>query len=206
MASLAAPCSHDTPSQTKKIVKITYDKFKIYSFDCVEVRCKKAQKCFGHTRILAVSWHCWQDIGPLRASVNTVLYSMHMIYSWLSIESFRFFNGIVRFEASSPTGGRLRRTLTVAQHWIRPIFSPRPPKIRWNKSSYVQESDVFIAIVKSGMHSQTVHICARKGAKPIMDGIAVRWLKSPPICPFRTRTFCLKIKSGTSWNSATPIF
>ena len=30
--------------------------FKIYSFDCVEVRRKKAQKCFGHTRVLAVSW------------------------------------------------------------------------------------------------------------------------------------------------------
>ena len=42
MAATAVPCVHDIPRQTKKIVNVIYDDFDIYSFDYVEVRCKKA--------------------------------------------------------------------------------------------------------------------------------------------------------------------
>ena len=106
---------------------------------------------------------------------------MDRICSWLSNESFRFFNGVVRFEIMNWTGGGLRRTVTRAQHLIRHIFSPRPPTVHSNKPSYAQESSGFIAIVQSPTHPQTVHICAQKGANTYYGQIVVRWLNNPPI-------------------------
>ena len=68
--------AHKTHRVKPKIANIINDSLKVYTFDYVEVRCKNAQKCFGHTwaylgilghtwAYLAVSWLCWQDIGPL---------------------------------------------------------------------------------------------------------------------------------------------
>ena len=106
---------------------------------------------------------------------------MQRICSWLSNESFRFFDGVVRFEIMSRTSGRLSRTLTRAQHWIRHIFSHRPPTINWNKPSYAQESGRFLEIIKSRIHQQAVQICSRKGAKLYYDKMIALWHSNRPI-------------------------
>ena len=72
-------------------------------------------------------------------------------------------------------------TLTRAQHWIRHIFSHRPPTINWNKPSYAQESGRFLEIIKSRIHPQTVQICSRKGAKLYYDKMIALWHSDPPL-------------------------
>ena len=109
---------------------------------------------------------------------------MQRICSWLSNKSFRFFDGAVRFEIMSRTSGRLSRTLTRAQHWIRHIFSHRPPTINSNKPSYAQESGRFLEIIKSRIHPQTVQICSRKSAKLYYDKMIALWHSNRPVsCP-----------------------
>ena len=88
---------------------------------------------------------------------------MNSIFSWLSNESFRFFNRSERIEIMSRTCGCLRGTQTRTRHWIRNIFSPRPPTIHWNISSYTKELGGPIELGKSRMHLHIVQICTRKG-------------------------------------------
>ena len=116
---------------------------------------------------------------------------MQRICSWLSNEIYRFFDGVARFEIMSRTSGRLSRTLTRAQHWIRHIFSHRPPTINWNKPSYAQESGRFLEIVKSRIHPQTVQICSRKGAKLYYDKMIALWHSNPPIYALNNLFKCL---------------
>ena len=110
---------------------------------------------------------------------------MQRICSWLSNESYRFFDGVARFEIMSRTSGRLSRTLTRAQHWIRHIFSHRTPTIDWNKPSYAQDSVRFLEIIKSRIHQQTVQICSRKGAKLYYDKMIALWYRTEPIYIYR---------------------
>ena len=91
-----------------------------------------------------------------------MLLSLHRICSWLSYKEFRFFNEVLRYEIMSWAGRRLRGTLMRAQHWIRHIFSPRPPTIHQNKPSYAKYSGRFIAQKKSRMHPHEVQLCACK--------------------------------------------
>ena len=136
MAAIPVPCAHDTPCQAKKIVNVIYGYVTKYSSDSVEIKSTEAKKCSRHTRILAVSWLCGRVCGPSWASMHTMLQSMHRIFSWLSNESFCFFNGVLCSEITSRTDARLRGTLTRTQLRIRHIFSPRPPTIHWNEASY----------------------------------------------------------------------
>ena len=87
----------------------------------------------------------------------------------------------MRFEIISRTRGRLRRTSTRAQHWIRHIFSHRTPTIDWNKPSYAQDSVRFLEIIKSRIHQQTVQICSRKGAKLYYDKMIALWYRTEPM-------------------------
>ena len=133
---MAVPCTYNTPRQTTAVFNVIYVHFTIHSGHSVEVKCRKAEECLGHTMIWAVSWLCRQVCDLLWASMHTMLHSMHRLCSWLLSVRVYFFNGVVSFESISRADGRLCGTLTRAQHWTRHIFLPPPLTIHWNKPSY----------------------------------------------------------------------